>query len=135
MEQDKLTETIVFLEKTSSLIEFFHSELAIQSISDDRFKVLSDVMLWLTEWEEENAKAPGTPSEKKKMILAQKTIFDVKSMMLGFREFCRETFREHPSTYLLPWRITQIWWKIFSANKEDCMGRMTTPVTHSTSME
>ena len=67
MEQDKLTKTIVFLEKTSSLIEFFHSELAIQSISD--------VMLLLTEWEEENAKAPGTPSEKKKMILSQKTYF------------------------------------------------------------
>ena len=75
MEQDKLTKTIVFLEKTSSLIEFFHSTLAIQSISDDRFKVLSDVMLWLTEWEEENAKAPGTPSEKKKMILSQKSYF------------------------------------------------------------
>ena len=55
--------------------------------------------------------------------------------MLGFKESCRETFREHPSTYLLPWRIkTNLVENIF-CQQRGLHGQNDNPITHSTSME
>ena len=39
------------------------------------------------------------------MILSDKTLFDIKSMIIGFKQMCIETFREHPTTLIYPWRI------------------------------
>ena len=87
------------------MIDIFHSWQPVDSKSDERFGHLKTILKWFEDWEAEAHAAPATPAERKKMILSDKTIFDIKSMIIGFEEICKEVFREHPETYLLPWRI------------------------------
>ena len=103
--QKEYDATIDFLEKTSSIIEIFHSFLPIKDINDDRLKEIEALLGWFTDWQLESHNAPATVSERKKMMISDKTLFDLQSMVIGFQEVCRETFREHPSTSILPWRI------------------------------
>ena len=97
--------TIQFLEQSSKLIEVFHSYIPITNLHDDRFDESESVLLWFQNWQAEVSNAPGTLSERRKMFMSEKTFFDLKSMVLGFRQLCKETFREHSSVFILPWRI------------------------------
>ena len=57
---------INFLQKTSSIIEIFHSFLPIKDINDDRSKEIEAFLGWFTDWQLESHNAPATVSEKKK---------------------------------------------------------------------
>ena len=39
------------------------------------------------------------------MTLSDKTLFDIKCMILGFQKLCDTTFRECKTTSIYPWRI------------------------------
>ena len=72
---------------------------------DQRFEVLDSAIRYLDEWIAQAKSAPGTPSERSKMILADKTLFDFYSMILGFKQICIQSNSRHPSTSLLAWKM------------------------------
>ena len=90
---------------TSTLISIFESSVPFETISDSRINLLNECLQWFFDWEEETKTAPGTAAERKKMTLSDKTLFDIKSMVIGFKQMCIETFKKHPTTLVYPWRI------------------------------
>ena len=58
-------------------------------MADDRIVMLDDCVSWLHDWINENKESHGTPAERNKKIISEKTIFDVFSMLLGFRRVCK----------------------------------------------
>ena len=74
-------------------------------MADDRFAQLYEICAWFTEWEEQSKLLPGTANERKKATLSDKTLFDLKSMVFGFKHLCKATFDKHPGSVIYPWRI------------------------------
>lgn len=101
----QLEETVKFLEFSAGLLDFFHSSVPFVKTDDQRFEILDSAMRYLDEWIAQAKSAPGTPSERSKMILADKTLFDFKSMILGFKQICIQSNNRHSSTSLLAWKI------------------------------
>ena len=87
------------------MIDIFHSKEPFFDAHDARLVTLQNSFEWLQEWEEEVEQLSATSAEKKKMILSDKTIFDVYSMILGFMELCKIISARFPGTCLFSWRI------------------------------
>lgn len=58
-------------------------------MADDRITMLDDCVSWLQDQIDETKESQGTPAERNKKIISEKTIFDVLSMSLGFRRVCQ----------------------------------------------
>ena len=81
--------TIKLLENTSILVRNFHHHSPYRDLGDERFAENDRVLSWLMKWEVD---AKDNPKE----ALCPTTIFDVKSMILGFKEVCRIVFEKYP---------------------------------------
>ena len=129
--QKEYDATIDFLEKTSSIIKIFHSFLPIKDINDDRLKEVEALLGWFTDWQLESHNAPATVSERKKMMISDKTLFDLQSMVIGFQGLSVSILQLQ--SFL--GELTPIWWRTFSANKGPYKAKMTTHGTYSIKVE
>ena len=104
-ESAKLHESINFLEFTSSIVSFFHSSLPVKDVNDERLMIPRKCIAYLDSWHEDALQAPATPAEQNKMMLSDKTRFDLYSMLVGIEQICKYSFQEFPSSTLLLWRF------------------------------
>lgn len=97
---------IEFLEVTSTLIENLNSHQGYTSMADRRFGENERALIWLQEWEAEVDSTQGlNATEINKLIISKKTMFDVSSCIIGFKEFCKFTFNEHPGCTVYAHRL------------------------------
>jgi hypothetical protein len=97
---------IEFLEVTSTLIENLNSHQGYASMADRRFGENERTLIWLQEWEAEVDSTQGlNATEINKLIISKKTMFDVSSCIIGFKEFCKCTFNEHPGCTVYAHRL------------------------------
>ena len=79
------------LEKTSILVQVFRDPRPINDLNDLRLSQLRDVETWLNNWEEQvKALESVTSAEKAKMLMSHETMNDVRSMLKGFGEICKQ---------------------------------------------
>ena len=88
-----LDKAIEFLEVTSTLIKNLNSHQGYTSMADCRFGENERALTWLQKWEAEVDSTQGlNATEKNKLFISKKTMFDVSSCIIGFQEFCKFTF-------------------------------------------
>ena len=112
--KNKLDMTVEYLNITSTTIDIFHSNVPFTSAEDSRLECLKACLAWLDQWENEVNLAPGTASDRKKMILSPKTMFNMRSMISGFCAIVREVVSRSPGSQIMAWRAnTSLVEKIF----------------------
>lgn len=104
-EKKKLDMTVEFINITSTIIDIFHSNVPFTSAEDSRLECLKACSAWLDQWESEVKLAPGTASDRSKMIISAKTMFDVRSMISGFCAIVREVVSRSPGSQIMAWRV------------------------------
>ena len=86
-----------FLEITSTLIRNFSSHQPYSSMADPRFNENEQCLKLLGAWRKTVSNRKDLQaSDRNKMFLSEKTMFDVSSTIIGFREFCKQAFKNHP---------------------------------------
>ena len=78
-----------FLNFTSKIVFVFKSSYPVVSIGDERLQIIDSCVKWLGDWVSENKEMEEQPSVRNKSIISVKTIFDLYSMLLGFKEVCQ----------------------------------------------
>ena len=72
-------------------------------MDDPRLSENLAVLLWFQEWEEEVAgKTNMTKKERNRMFLTSQLYFDLKSMILGFHNYCEVIFSLFPGAQIKP---------------------------------
>ncbi len=79
------------------MIKNLNSHMPYTSLADPRFEENETALKWLQTWDKEVKSAVGmTATERNKLFISNKTMFDVSSSIIGFREFCKISFKNHP---------------------------------------
>ena len=97
---------IEFLQVTSTLIENFNSHQPYTSIGDRRFEENERALTWLQIWEKEVESIQGmNATERNKLFISKKTMFDISSCIIGFKEFCKFSFNAYPGCNVYAHRL------------------------------
>lgn len=97
---------IEFLQVTSTLIKNLNSPQPYTSMADPRFEENEVSLKWLQAWENEVKSIVGMKAtERKKLFISDKTMFDVSSSVIGFRELCKSSFKYHPGSSVYAHRV------------------------------
>lgn len=95
-----LDSTIVLMEHTSSLIEFFStSKDAIQSKDDARLQCLDSSLAYFTDWNKEIT----TPNQ----FISDKLWFDLQAMIHGFKAMVNIKLTKFPNSIIKAWLVNQ----------------------------
>ena len=77
-------------------------------IDDSRFLENQSVLQWFTDWEHEvSSNDELSAPEKGRRLLSTKTRFDLKSMILGFQQYCFIILRLFPGAYIYSYHTSQ----------------------------
>lgn len=96
-EEHCLDATVEFLEVTSTMVKNFTSGQPYTSIAYSRFDENEKCLGWLRKWRTQVSERNDLVSvERNKLFISTKTMFDISSTMIGFRELCKITFKKHP---------------------------------------
>ena len=93
--------TISLLENTSVLIRNFRHHSPYKDIEDERFDENEEVLKWLVDWEKKAKAAKEANDETGDKILCPTTVFDIKSMIIGFKEVCKIIFQKYPGLFVI----------------------------------
>ena len=83
----KLKSRTELLEKTSILAKNFRDHSPIKSMEDSIFDENNNILEWLEKWE-----AQATDDSSSNSTFTSTTIFDLKSVIIGFKEFYKLVF-------------------------------------------
>ena len=98
--------TIHFHQATSTLIENLNSHQAYASMADHRFGEIEMSLNWFETWEKEVELIEGmTATDRSKLFISKKTMFDVSSSVIGFIQFCKYSFQHHPGCNVYAYRL------------------------------
>jgi hypothetical protein len=65
-------------------------------MSDHHFDEIEMSLKWFQTWEEEVKLIEGMrATDRNKLFISNKTMFDVSSSVIGFTEFCKYSFQHH----------------------------------------
>lgn len=77
-------------------------------IDDSRFMENESVLQWFTDWEHEvSSNDELSALEKGRRLLSTKTRFDIKSMILGFQQYCSILLGLFPGAYIYSYHTSQ----------------------------
>jgi len=97
---------IEFLEMCSTLITNFTSHQYYMSMADSRLEENDRCLEWLQNWQHDvKEKKELRASERNKLFLSDKTMFDVASCILGFKTLCKISFQAHPGCNVSAYRV------------------------------
>lgn len=103
---DVLDQAIKFLEVTSTLIKNFTSRQCYTSMADHRLVENDKCLEWFQQWQSEvKGRKDLKASERNRLFLSDKTMHDVTSCILGFKELCRLSFQAHPGCSVSACRV------------------------------
>ena len=102
---DDLDGPIDLLKVSSVLIRNFTSSTPYFSLADKRFVENDDCLAWLDSWNEYVKAMPLPTAERSKRFLSTKTYFDITSMIVGFRQLCRQCFLKHPGCSIVSAKV------------------------------
>ena len=75
-------------------------------MADPRFYENDQVLEWLKAWRTSvSNRLDLKASDRNKLFLSDKTMSDVSSTIVGFREFCKQAFKNHPGCSVAAHRI------------------------------
>ncbi|KAK3747957.1 hypothetical protein QZH41_019192 [Actinostola sp. cb2023] len=97
---------IEFLEMCSTLITNFTSHQYYMSMADSRLEENDRCLEWLQNWQHDvKEKKELRASERNKLFLSDKTMFEVASCILGFKALCKISFQAHPGCNVSAYRV------------------------------
>lgn len=102
--------TCMYMYNSSSSIKLTKNSLwsLHRSLNDSRFIDNESALQWLNDWHEDVKRTKGvTASQRNRMFLSEKTMFDVQSMVIGFKSFCKILFALYPGCEIKPSRTNQ----------------------------
>lgn len=103
---DYLDGAIQFLETTSVLINNFNSHQAYTSMEDARFSENRNALEWIQNWQAMvSSQQHIRATERNKLFISVKTMFDISSTVLGFEAICRRTFQRHTGCCIYAYRM------------------------------
>ena len=97
---------IQFLQVMSILVKNFNSHQPYTSMEDARFSESKKALEWIQNWQAEVLLQNHlSATERNKLFISTKTMFDISSTVLGFEEICRHTFQRHPGCCIYAYRM------------------------------
>ncbi len=124
-----LTGAVSLLDKTSALISIFRDKRPFVSVYDTRMSQLTDILSWLTQWEDDVAKRNDSSDlEKGKMLFSWQCREDLKALLMGFQEVVRMHLTDFPGSAIYAHRFnSDIVENHFSQIRGVCNGNLTHP--------
>lgn len=75
-------------------------------MEDARFSENRKALKWVQDWQAEvSLQQHMSATERNKLFISTKTMFDISSTVLGFDEFCRQTFKRHSGCCIYAFRL------------------------------
>lgn len=75
-------------------------------MADGRLEENDRCLQWLQDWQEEvKQRTDISKSERNKLFLSEKTMFDVASCIIGFKHLCKISFQAHPGCNVSAHRV------------------------------
>ena len=99
-----------------------------RSMDDSRFVENESVVHWLDEWQAEVQEDQSlTASERSRRFISTKTRFDLRSMVKGFKVYCKIMMNIFSGVHLISSRTSQDYVELFFACQRAQQGQNNNP--------